>query len=131
MGGLCLQWQAVLVRLNHLACWPAELRPSEPLSCCPPTWPPRPAPPADFHPLVDSITYSDYYLLANDFPDYIATQVRAGVCRKRLPRSGCRAGTCIAGCLPPLLPPPPPSTPPAPDQCPPSLPRACAVSLLL
>ena len=32
--------------------------------------------PADFHPLVDSITYSDYYLLANDFPDYIATQER-------------------------------------------------------
>ena len=33
--------------------------------------------PADFHPLVDSITYSDYYLLANDFADYVATQVRA------------------------------------------------------
>lgn len=30
----------------------------------------------DFHPLVDSITYSDYYLLANDFVDYINTQVR-------------------------------------------------------
>jgi hypothetical protein len=38
----------------------------------------RPAfrpPPPDFHPLVDSITYSDYYLLANDFQDYIKTQV--------------------------------------------------------
>lgn len=30
---------------------------------------------ADFHPLVDSITYSDYYLLANDFEDYIQTNV--------------------------------------------------------
>ncbi|KAL4434815.1 hypothetical protein ABPG77_005342 [Micractinium sp. CCAP 211/92] len=29
-----------------------------------------------FHPLVDSITYSDYYLLANDFADYVATQDR-------------------------------------------------------
>ncbi|PRW61146.1 starch phosphorylase [Chlorella sorokiniana] len=29
-----------------------------------------------FHPLVDSITYSDYYLLANDFVDYIDTQDR-------------------------------------------------------
>ena len=25
---------------------------------------------------VDSITYSDFYLLANDFPDYIRTQVQ-------------------------------------------------------
>ncbi len=32
-------------------------------------------PGADFGPLVDSITYSDFYLLANDFPDYIRTQV--------------------------------------------------------
>ena len=31
---------------------------------------------ADFHPLVDSITYSDYYLLANDFVDYVETQER-------------------------------------------------------
>ncbi|GAB4815011.1 hypothetical protein N2152v2_002057 [Parachlorella kessleri] len=29
-----------------------------------------------FGPLVDSITYSDFYLLANDFPDYIRTQER-------------------------------------------------------
>jgi hypothetical protein len=43
---------------------------------------------ADFHPLVDSITYSDYYLLANDFAEYIATQV-----------SECGVGVWVAGWL--------------------------------
>lgn len=47
------------------------------LPCMPPLPPPTPDR-ADFHPLVDSITYSDYYLLANDFADYIATQVGRG-----------------------------------------------------
>ncbi len=31
--------------------------------------------PADFAPLVDAITYSDYYLLANDFASYLDAQV--------------------------------------------------------
>lgn len=44
--------------------------PAPPLSCAHPCAP-HCVPAADFHPLVDSITYSDYYLLANDFPAYI------------------------------------------------------------
>ena len=38
--------------------------------------PPRALALPDFHPLVDSITYSDYYLLANDFVPYLEAQER-------------------------------------------------------
>jgi len=50
--------------------------------------------PADFHPLVDSITYSDYYLLANDFADYIATQDRVDQVRGQT--NGCERLTTSA-----------------------------------
>lgn len=50
--------------------FPFLTHPRPPSLCHPPLARP------DFHPLVDSITYSDYYLLANDFVDYIDTQVR-------------------------------------------------------
>lgn len=37
---------------------------------------------------MDSITYSDYYLLANDFADYVATQDRVDQASRRMPPGG-------------------------------------------
>ena len=62
MGGTAFLLQTLAQHAHHTTPHPSVAPP-------PPTH-------TDFHPLVDSITYSDYYLLANDFGDYLATQER-------------------------------------------------------